>query len=423
MTTSKLQSILNSYKISATVVGESVGYCSNTYEVKLGIGAKVNSIVKLSNDIAMQLCAKDVRITPISENGICEIEVLHKPIGMVTTKDVTRSFEFKFAESNVTFSIGKDTNGNIVVGDLSKMPHLLVAGSTGSGKSVFLNNLIVSLLYKSSAEQVKMLMIDPKQVELTAYDGLPHLLAPVITDSKQAIKALEWAVKEMERRYEQFRYNGLHFNMTIKNLDSYNNIFKDYKMPHIIIIIDEFADLMMVSSKKLEEHITRLGQKARAAGIHLVLATQRPDRNVITGIIKSNIPSRIAFAVADAVNSRIILDKGGAEKLNGNGDMLYSPTGTIPIRVQGAFIGDDEIDKIVSYIKENSDEPEYDKNILNMMSGNNDIEDRIKAGYVAQRMFEEMGVKGAGVIGATIESHLLMSQALNNSFQKATKKT
>ena len=369
-----LQIILDSYKIPAIVVNEIVGSRITTYEVKLIMGAKTNSLTRVANDIALNMGVENVIIKPIPENQTYGIEVPNKEVKIVNIKDIFASDQFRYAKSKLTFGLGKDINGNVVVGDIKEMPHLLVAGATGAGKSVFVNALITSLLFKASPKDLKMLLIDPKMIELSGYDGIPHLLSPVITDAKKAVKILDYMVEEMERRYKVFELNAKHFKLTMKNIEDYNNaVMPEYKMPHIVIIIDELADLMMESEKAIEEPIIRLAQKARAAGIHLIIATQRPDRNIITGLIKANIPSKIAFAVSSGINSRIILDESGAEKLLGKGDMLYSPVGAMKsTRIQGVYISNDEIDKILNFIKDNNSPPIFDEDILNILDEKNE---------------------------------------------------
>jgi S-DNA-T family DNA segregation ATPase FtsK/SpoIIIE len=303
----------------------------------------------------------DIRIeAPIPGKSAVGIEVPNKFKDMVTLKDMLSSKEFKESASDLSFVLGKDITGKVIVSDIQKMPHLLIAGATGSGKSVCINTIIMSLLYKNSPENVKMLLIDPKVVELNVYNGIPHLLIPVVTEPKKAAQALNWAVGEMERRYKLFAQNN------VRDIQSYNKKFRntDNKLPKIIIIIDELADLMMVSANEVEDYIARLAQMARAAGMHLIVATQRPSVDVITGTIKANIPSRISFAVSSQVDSRTILDMAGAEKLLGQGDMLFYPSSmSKPIRIQGAFVSNEEVERIVEYLKEDN-EISYDNEII-----------------------------------------------------------
>ncbi|MFU0823869.1 MAG: FtsK domain-containing protein [Clostridium sp.] len=314
-------------------------------------GVKVSKITHLSDDIALSLAASSVRIeAPIPGKSAVGIEVPNKIVSSVYLREVIDSDEFKNFNKNIAFAVGKDIGGNCVVSDLSKMPHLLIAGATGSGKSVCINTLIISLLYKYSSEDVKLLLVDPKVVELNVYNGIPHLLIPVVTNPKKAAGALNWAVTEMTRRYNLFAENN------VRNIEGFNELFNkgkiEEKLPWIVIIIDELADLMMVSPGEVEEYIARLAQMARAAGMHLVIATQRPSVDVITGVIKANIPSRISFAVSSQIDSRTIIDSAGAEKLLGKGDMLFYPVGeSKPIRIQGAFISEEEVEKVVNFIK------------------------------------------------------------------------
>ena len=332
------------------------------------MGVKVSKIVGLSDDIKLNLATPDIRIeAPIPGKAAVGIEVPNKENSPVMLRDLLQSEEFKNAKSKLSFAAGKDIAGKPVVADIAKMPHLLIAGATGSGKSVCINTLIMSVIYKAKPSEVKLIMIDPKVVELSVYNGIPHLLIPVVTDPKKASGALNWAVAEMTGRYQKFADAG------VRDIKSYNAKMDkltnkddpDYqKMPQIVIIVDEFADLMMVAPGEVEDSVCRLAQLARAAGIHLVLATQRPSVNVITGLIKANIPSRIALSVSSAVDSRTIIDSAGAEKLLGNGDMLFAPQNLPkPIRVQGAFVSDEERDSVVSFLKEQSNGPSYNEEV------------------------------------------------------------
>ena len=350
----KLQKTLASFGVEAKVTNITKGPTVTRYELAPSTGVKVSKIVNLADDIALNLAAKSIRIeAPIPGKAAVGIEVPNEVSEAVYLREVIESDTFKDHKSKLAFSLGKDAAGDIVVGDIAKMPHTLVAGATGSGKSVCINSLIISLLYKSKPSEVKMILIDPKMVELSGYNGIPHLLIPVVTDPKKAAGALNWAVQEMVNRYSLFASKG------VKDIKGYNKIMEkenDAKLPQIVIIIDELADLMMVAPNDVEDAICRLAQMARAAGMHLVIATQRPSVDVITGIIKANIPSRIAFTVSSQVDSRTILDSAGAEKLLGKGDMLYFPVGeTKPLRIQGAFISEAEIDSIVEFIKSNVD--------------------------------------------------------------------
>lgn len=358
----KLQKTLASFGVEAKVTNITKGPTVTRYELTPNTGVKVSKIVNLSDDIALNLEAKSIRIeAPIPGKAAVGIEVPNKTSEAVTLREVIESDVFNSAESKLTFALGKDAAGNICVGDIAKMPHALIAGATGSGKSVCINSIIVSILYKAKPSEVKMILIDPKMVELSGYNGIPHLLIPVVTDPKKAAGALNWAVQEMVKRYSLFASVG------VKDLKGYNKIIEKKegaKLPQIVIIVDELSDLMMVAPNDVEDAICRLAQMARAAGMHLIIATQRPSVDVITGIIKANVPSRIAFTVSSQVDSRTILDSAGAEKLLGRGDMLYFPTGEIkPLRMQGAFISEKEIEKIVDSIKE-SNNSTYSEDIL-----------------------------------------------------------
>ena len=358
----KLQKTLASFGVEAKVTNITKGPTVTRYELAPNTGVKVSKIVNLADDIALNLAAKSIRIeAPIPGKAAVGIEVPNSVTESVSLREVIESDAFKEHKSKLAFSIGKDAAGDIVVGDIAKMPHTLVAGATGSGKSVCINSMIVSILYKAKPSEVKMILIDPKMVELSGYNGIPHLLIPVVTDPKKAAGALNWAVQEMVNRYSLFASKG------VKDIKGYNKIMEKEegaKLPQIVIIIDELADLMMVAPNDVEDAICRLAQMARAAGMHLVIATQRPSVDVITGIIKANIPSRIAFTVSSQVDSRTILDSAGAEKLLGKGDMLYFPVGeTKPLRMQGAFISESEIEEIVSHIKSNVD-VSYSQDIL-----------------------------------------------------------
>lgn len=358
----KLQKTLASFGVEAKVTNITKGPTVTRYELTPSTGVKVSKIVNLSDDIALNLEAKSIRIeAPIPGKAAVGIEVPNKTSEAVMLREVIESDVFKEAKSKLTFALGKDAAGNMCVGDIAKMPHTLIAGATGSGKSVCINSIIVSILYKAKPSEVKMILIDPKMVELSGYNGIPHLLIPVVTDPKKAAGALNWAVQEMVKRYSLFASVG------VKDLKGYNNIIEKKegaKLPQIVIIVDELSDLMMVAPNDVEDAICRLAQMARAAGMHLIIATQRPSVDVITGIIKANVPSRIAFTVSSQVDSRTILDMAGAEKLLGKGDMLYYPTGEIkPLRMQGAFVSEKEIEKIVDYIKQSCDST-YSEDIL-----------------------------------------------------------
>ena len=358
----RLESAIKSFGVSARVSDTTHGPTVTRYDVELEQGVKLSRLTNLAGDIALALGVVSVRIAPIPEKiSTVGIEVPNKQVSTVYLRDIIDSPKFAKSKSDLTFAIGKDIGGEPVVGNISKLPHLLIAGTTGSGKSVCMNSLIISLLYKSRPEDVKLIMIDPKMVEMGVYNGIPHLYIPVVTDPKKAAGALQWAVTEMLKRYRLFSEIG------VRSLDAYNEHLKvngQQKLPNVVVVIDELADLMLVASKDVEESICRVAQMGRAAGMHLVIATQRPSADVITGLMKANIPSRIAFAVSSGLESRIILDNVGAEKLIGMGDMLYAPLGCgKPLRVQGAFVSDEERDAIVSFIKKQA-APEYSQDIM-----------------------------------------------------------
>ncbi|MBQ1721857.1 MAG: DNA translocase FtsK [Lachnospiraceae bacterium] len=366
-TANKLQQTLKNFGVNVTITDVSCGPAVTRYEMQPEMGVKVSKIVNLADDIKLNLAASDIRIeAPIPGKAAVGIEVPNKDVTMVSFRELVESKEFQSSKSRIAFSAGRDIGGNVMVADIAKMPHVLIAGTTGSGKSVCINTIIMSILYKAHPDDVKFIMIDPKVVELSVYNGIPHLLCPVVTDPKKAAGALNWAVKEMTDRYQKFAdvgvrdmkgYNSKIHNgvITVEDANGNSVDVATAKMPQIVVIVDELADLMMVASNEVEEAICRLAQLARAAGIHLVIATQRPSVDVITGLIKANMPSRIAFAVSSAVDSRTILDSGGAEKLLGKGDMLYYPQGfTKPLRVQGAFVSDDEVSAVVDFIKQHN---------------------------------------------------------------------
>ena len=365
----KLQETLSSFGVEAKVIQVTKGPSVTRFELQPNAGVKVSKIVNLADDIALNLASSGVRIeAPIPGKAAVGIEVPNKELSAVYLREVIESNEFSAANKNLSFSLGKDIGGNCVVSDLTKMPHMLVAGATGSGKSVCINSLIISLLYKYSPEEVKLLLIDPKVVELNIYNGIPHLLIPVVTDPKKSAGALNWAVNEMTRRYKLFAENN------VRNIEGYNELVNkgiaESRLPWIVIIIDELADLMTVCANDVEEYIGRLAQMARAAGMHLVIATQRPSVDVITGVIKANIPSRISFAVSSQIDSRTILDSAGAEKLLGKGDMLFYPVGEAkPVRIQGAFVSEEEVERVVDFIKSQKTELNYEKEIIDEIEG------------------------------------------------------
>ena len=360
----KLQNTLKSFNVDAKVVNVTRGPTVTQYEVQPNVGVKVSKILNLENDIALNLAAKSIRIeAPIPGKSAVGIEVPNKSKESVMLREVIESDEFQDATSKVTFALGKSIDGEPYVSDIAKMPHMLIAGATGSGKSVCINSILVSLLYKAKPNEVKLILIDPKVVELKVYNNIPHLLIPVVTDPKKAAGALNWAVQEMVNRYNLFAEKG------VRDIRGYNDLLvqegEDGVLPQIVIIIDELADLMMVAPSEVEDAIVRLTQMARAAGMHLIIATQRPSVDVVTGIIKANVPSRIAFTVSSQVDSRTILDMAGAEKLLGKGDMLYYPIGeSKPIRIQGTYVSDKEVENIVEFVKEKNPDFSYNPEVL-----------------------------------------------------------
>ena len=377
-TANKLQKVLADFGVEVKITDVSCGPTVTRYELEPAPGVKVSRITNLSDDIKLNLAAADIRIeAPIPGKSAVGIEVPNKSTVMVSIRELIEDKAFSSNKSKIAFSAGRDIGGNVIISDIAKMPHLLIAGSTGSGKSVCINTIIMSILYRAKPDEVKFIMIDPKVVELSVYNGIPHLLIPVVTDPKKASGALQWAVHEMTDRYQKFAESG------VRDMAGYNGKIKKghiklndgsevaaARMPQIIVIVDELADLMMVSSSEVEEAICRLAQLARAAGIHLIIATQRPSVNVITGLIKANMPSRIASAVTSGVDSRTILDMIGAEKLLGKGDMLYYPQGfTKPLRVQGAFVSDDEVARVTEFIK-GQGETTYDEDISRQITAN-----------------------------------------------------
>ncbi len=377
-TATRLQKTLYSFGVSAKVENVSVGPAITRYELKPAEGVRVSKIANLADDIALNLAAETIRIeAPIPGKQAVGIEVPNKEKEVVHFREILDSKEFKENKSKLTVGLGKDVAGNVQLADIGKMPHVLIAGSTGSGKSVCINTLITSIIYNAKPSEVKFVMVDPKVVELSVYNGIPHLLIPVVTDPRKAAGALAWAVQEMDDRYNKFASKG------VRDLKGYNKAIEKENeagiLPQIVIIIDELADLMMVAKNDVEDAICRLAQKARAAGMHLVIATQRPSVDVITGLIKANVPSRIAFAVSSQVDSRTILDSVGAEKLLGKGDMLFFPAGAPkPSRVQGAFVSDDEVEKIVDFIKSNGT-ANYSEDILESIENSNKSDKELAA--------------------------------------------
>ena len=348
----RLNETLASFRIDAHIINVTRGPSVTRYEVELDKGVRLSKLTSCADDIALSLGASGVRIAAVpGKISIVGIEVPNRTVTTVSLREVIDSPEFARAKGKSSFSVGKDIGGNCIVGNIAKMPHMLIAGTTGSGKSVCMNSIIISLLYKAGPEDVKLIMVDPKMVELGIYNGIPHLLIPVVTDPKKAAGSLQWAVTEMLRRYKLMSDAG------VRDLESYNSIMESeedgQKLPQVIVIIDELADLMLVAAKEVEDSICRIAQMGRASGMHLIIATQRPSADVITGLMKANIPSRIAFSVASAMESRIILDTQGAEKLVGKGDMLYAPIGCgKPLRVQGCFVTDSEVEAVAGYVKD-----------------------------------------------------------------------
>ena len=448
----KLEETLNSFGVSAKVINVTRGPTVTRYELQPSAGVKVSRIVNLSDDIALNLAAPAIRIeAPIPGKAAIGIEVPNKEVNMVLVRDVIESQEFMQQPSKLSFAVGKDVSGETIIADIGKMPHLLIAGATGSGKSVCINSLIVSLLYKAAPDEVKLLMIDPKVVELGVYNGIPHLLIPVVTEPKKAAGALNWAVQEMVNRYKLFA------DKAVRDLKGYNELMKKTgeqpALPQIVIIIDELADLMMVAPNDVEDAICRLAQMARAAGMHLVIATQRPSVDVITGVIKANIPSRISFAVSSQIDSRTILDMAGAEKLLGRGDMLMHPVGRAkPVRVQGANITDAEVEKVVEYVKAQGsvlyddtiiEEINSESNSADNDSGDNDellpkaielvveagqasvslIQRKFKVGYArAARIVDQMEARGiVGGFEGSKPRQILISRMQWQEMQMANK--
>ena len=357
-----LQQTLESFHVNAKVVSTCHGPAVTRYDLEPAPGVKVSKITNLAEDIALQLATSSVRIEPVPGKAAIGIEIPNRTLEGVQLREVLENPAFQEATSKLTVGLGMDISGHAIFADIGKMPHLLVAGATGSGKSVCINTLISSILFKATPDEVKFILIDPKMVELSNYNGIPHLMVPVVTDPKKASSVLNWAVQEMEKRYSIFANHG------VRDIKTFNRRYPEEKIPFIIIVIDELADLMMVSPRDVEDAICRILQKARAAGIHMILATQRPSVNVITGIIKANLPSRISFAVSSQVDSRTILDRGGAETLLGKGDMLFSPQGAAkPIRVQGAFISDEEVEMLLDYIRAQGQEINENEELIDFM--------------------------------------------------------
>ena len=420
--TKRLNETLASFKIEAHIINVTRGPSVTRYEVELDKGVRLNKLTTIADDIALSIGASGVRIAAVpGKISVVGIEVPNRAVSPVSLRDVIDSNEFKNSKSKTTFSVGKDIGGNCITGNIAKLPHMLIAGTTGSGKSVCMNSIIISLLYKASPDDVKLIMIDPKMVELGIYNSIPHLLIPVVTDPKKAAGSLQWAVTEMMRRYKAMSDAG------VRDLESFNSIVETEgegaKLPQVVVIIDELADLMMVAAKEVEESICRIAQMGRASGIHLVIATQRPSADVITGLMKANIPSRIAFSVASAMESRIILDTMGAEKLVGKGDMLFAPIGSgKPMRVQGCFVSDAEVEAVTTYVKENFN-VDYDNAIMA------DIEKRAsqtvssggKGAAVNAPEANEAELEGDDMLPAAVDVILETNQASVSMLQRRLK--
>ncbi len=418
--TRRLNETLASFKIEAHIINVTRGPSVTRYEVELDKGVRLNKLTTCADDIALSLGASGVRIAAVpGKISVVGIEVPNRAVTTVSLREVIDSNEFNRAASKSSFAVGKDISGNCIVGNIAKLPHMLIAGTTGSGKSVCMNSIIISLLYKASPEDVKLIMVDPKMVELGIYNGIPHLLIPVVTDPKKAAGSLQWAVTEMMRRYKAMSDAG------VRDLESYNSIVEaeqeGAKLPQVVVIIDELADLMLVAAKEVEESICRIAQMGRAAGIHLIIATQRPSADVITGLMKANIPSRIAFAVASAMESRIILDTQGAEKLVGRGDMLYAPIGAgKPLRVQGCFVSDSEVESVATYVKDNFNTT-YDQQVMEEIerkaaqTGNN------KAATVSDPEPSAAEMDGDELLPAAVDVILETGQASVSMLQRRLK--
>ncbi len=415
----RLNETLASFKIDAHIINVTRGPSVTRYEVELEKGVKLNKLTSSADDIALSLGATGVRIAAVpGKISVVGIEVPNRAVNTVSLREVIDSPEFITAKSKSAFAVGKDIGGSCIVGNIARLPHMLIAGTTGSGKSVCMNSIIISLLYKASPDDVKLIMVDPKMVELGIYNGIPHLLIPVVTDPKKAAGSLQWAVTEMMRRYKAMSDAG------VRDLESYNSIiesqeFDGKKMPQVVVIIDELADLMLVAAKEVEESICRIAQMGRAAGIHLVIATQRPSADVITGLMKANIPSRIAFAVASAMESRIILDTMGAEKLVGKGDMLFAPIGNgKPKRVQGCFVSDSEVESVANYVKNNYN-TEYDQSVMEEIERKAVQTGNKQAAAEPEANSDELG--GDEMLPAAVEVILETGQASVSMLQRRLK--
>ena len=400
-----LQQTLKSFHVNAKVVSACHGPAVTRYDLEPAPGVKVSKITNLAEDIALQLATTSVRIEPVPGKAAIGIEIPNRILESVQLRDVLENPAFQEAQSKLTVGLGMDISGQAIFADIGKMPHLLVAGATGSGKSVCINTLISSILFKAAPDEVKFILIDPKMVELSNYNGIPHLMVPVVTDPKKASSVLNWAVQEMEKRYAVFASHS------VRDIKSFNRRYAEEKMPFIVIVIDELADLMMVSPRDVEDSICRILQKARAAGIHMILATQRPSVNVITGIIKANLPSRISFAVSSQVDSRTILDRGGAETLLGKGDMLFSPQGAPkPIRVQGAFISDEEVEMLLDYIRSQGQEVSENEELIDFIENDSKEDDSSEE--------DEFLVKQDKLLPDAVELVMSTGQASSSSIQR-----
>ena len=400
-----LQHTLESFHVNAKVVSFCHGPAVTRYDLEPAPGVKVSKITNLAEDIALQLATSSVRIEPVPGKAAIGIEIPNRTLESVQLREVLENPQFQEASSKLTVGLGMDISGQAIFADIGKMPHLLVAGATGSGKSVCINTLISSILFKATPDEVKLILIDPKMVELSNYNGIPHLMVPVVTDPKKASSVLNWAVQEMEKRYSIFANHG------VRDIKAFNRRYPEEKLPLIVIVIDELADLMMVSPKDVEDAICRILQKARAAGIHMILATQRPSVNVITGIIKANLPSRISFAVSSQVDSRTILDRGGAETLLGKGDMLFSPQGAPkPIRVQGAFISDEEVEMLLDFIRAQGQEISENEELIDFMESEAAEDERADA--------DEVSVRYDELLPNAIELVMSTGQASSSNIQR-----
>ena len=400
-----LQQTLESFHVNAKVISACHGPAVTRYDLEPAPGVKVSKITNLAEDIALQLATTSVRIEPVPGKAAIGIEIPNRILESVQLRDVLENPAFQEAKSKLTVGLGMDISGQAIFADIGKMPHLLVAGATGSGKSVCINTLISSILFKAAPDEVKFILIDPKMVELSNYNGIPHLMVPVVTDPKKASSVLNWAVQEMEKRYAVFASHS------VRDIKSFNRRYVEEKMPFIVIVIDELADLMMVSPRDVEDSICRILQKARAAGIHMILATQRPSVNVITGIIKANLPSRISFAVSSQVDSRTILDRGGAETLLGKGDMLFSPQGAPkPIRVQGAFISDEEVEMLLDYIRSQGQEVSENEELIDFIENDSKEDDSSEE--------DEFLVKQDKLLPDAVELVMSTGQASSSGIQR-----